>query len=161
MNGDNMKKTNAVRLLETNNIDYELIEYSKKDGIGGMDVARKLNEDPKKAFKTLVTESKEGENFVFVVPVNSELDLKKAAASANTKKIEMIPQRKLLPLTGYVHGGCSPVGMKKEFKTFIDKSAEDQEFIYMSAGKVGLQMKVNPRELKKIIDIDFVDIAKE
>lgn len=161
MNGDNMKKTNAVRILDSNDIKYELIEYSTKDGIGGMDVATKLSEDPKKVFKTLVTKSKEGEHFVFVVPVNSELDLKKAANHSGSKKIEMIPQKKLLPLTGYIHGGCSPVGMKKEFKTYIDESANDKDFIYISAGKVGLQMKINPMDLKKIIDIDFVDLKKE
>lgn len=156
-----MKKTNAIRILESNNIDYELIEYSTKDGIGGMDVATKLSENPRTVFKTLVTESKENENFVFVVPVDKELDLKKAAECVNSKKIEMIPQKKLLPLTGYIHGGCSPVGMKKDFKTLIDISAKDRNYIYLSAGKVGLQMRIRPTDLAKILDISFVDITKE
>ena len=156
-----MKKTNAMRILESENIDFEIIEYSTKDGIGGVDVAEKLGEDKDRVFKTLVTESKEGENFVFVVPVSSELDLKKAAKASGSKKIEMIPQKKLLPLTGYVHGGCSPVGMKKEFKTFIDSSAENLDFFYVSGGKVGMQIKLNPKELVNLIDGEFADIKKE
>ena len=155
-----MKKTNAMRFLESENIDFEIIEYSTKDGIGGVDVAEKLGEDKDRVFKTLVTESKEGENFVFVVPVSSELDLKKAAKASGTKKVEMIPQKKLLPLTGYVHGGCSPVGMKKEFKTFIDSSAENLDFFYVSGGKVGMQIKLNPKELVNLIDGEFADIKK-
>ena len=156
-----MKKTNAMRILESENIDFEIIEYSTKDGIGGVDVAEKLGEDKDRVFKTLVTESKEGENFVFVVPVSSELDLKKAAKASGSKKVEMIPQKKLLPLTGYVHGGCSPVGMKKEFKTFIDSSAENLDFFYVSGGKVGMQIKLNPKELVTLIDGEFADIKKE
>ncbi|MBS6534327.1 Cys-tRNA(Pro) deacylase [Peptoniphilus harei] len=156
-----MKKTNAMRILESENIDFEIIEYSTKDGIGGVDVAEKLGEDKDRVFKTLVTESKEGENFVFVVPVSSELDLKKAAKASGSKKVEMIPQKKLLPLTGYVHGGCSPVGMKKEFKTFIDSSAENLDFFYVSGGKVGMQIKLNPKELVNLIDGEFADIKKE
>lgn len=156
-----MKKTNAMRILESENIDFEIIEYSTKDGISGTDVAEKLGENKDKVFKTLVTESKEGENFVFVVPVSSELDLKKAARASNSKKIEMIPQKKLLPLTGYVHGGCSPVGMKKEFKTYIDSSAEDLNFFYISGGKVGMQIKLNTKELVSLIDGEFSDIKKE
>ena len=156
-----MKKTNAMRILESENIDFEIIEYSTKDGIGGVDVAEKLGEDKNRVFKTLVTEAKDGEHFVFVVPVSSELDLKKAAKASNSKKIEMIPQKKLLPLTGYVHGGCSPVGMKKSFKTFIDSSAEDLDFFYVSGGKVGMQIKVNPKELISALDGEFSDIKKE
>ena len=156
-----MKKTNAMRILESENINFEIIEYSTKDGIDGVDVAEKLGEDKNRVFKTLVTEAKDGEHFVFVVPVSSELDLKKAAKASNSKKIEMIPQKKLLPLTGYVHGGCSPVGMKKSFKTFIDSSAEDLDFFYVSGGKVGMQIKVNPKELISAIDGEFSDIKKE
>lgn len=156
-----MKKTNAMRILESENINFEIIEYSTKDGIGGVDVAEKLGEDKNRVFKTLVTEAKDGEHFVFVVPVSSELDLKKAAKASNSKKIEMIPQKKLLPLTGYVHGGCSPVGMKKSFKTFIDSSAEDLDFFYVSGGKVGMQIKVNPKELISALYGEFSDIKKE
>ena len=98
---------------------------------------------------------------MFVVPVSSELDLKKAAKVSGSKKVEMIPQKKLLPLTGYVHGGCSPVGMKKEFKTFVDSSAEDFDFFYVSGGKVGMQVKLNPKELVSLIGGEFADIKKE
>lgn len=156
-----MKKTNAMRILEGENINFEIIEYSTKDGIGGVDVAEKLGEDKNRVFKTLVTVAKDGEHYVFVVPVSSELDLKKAAKASDSKKIEMIPQKKLLPLTGYVHGGCSPVGMKKSFKTFIDSSAEDLDYFYVSGGKVGMQIKVNPKELISAIDGEFSDIKKE
>ena len=156
-----MKKTNAMRILESENINFEIIEYSTKEGIGGVDVAEKLGEDKNRVFKTLVTEAKDGEHYVFVVPVSSELDLKKAAKASDSKKIEMIPQKKLLPLTGYVHGGCSPVGMKKSFKTFIDSSAEDLDYFYVSGGKVGMQIKVNPKELISAIDGEFSDIKKE
>lgn len=156
-----MKKTNAMRILESENVDFEIIEYSKDDGISGIEVADNLGEDRNKVFKTLVTESKDGENYVFVVPASSELDLKKAAKVSNSKKIEMIPQKKLLPLTGYVHGGCSPVGMKKSFKTFIDSSAEGFDFFYVSGGKVGMQIKVNPKSLIEVIDGSFADIKKE
>lgn len=156
-----MKKTNAMRILESENINFEIIEYSTKDGIGGVDVAEKLGEDQHRVFKTLVTEAKEGGHFVFVVPVSSELDLKKAAKVSGSKKVEMIPQKKLLPLTGYVHGGCSPVGMKKEFKTFVDSSAEDFDFFYVSGGKVGMQVKLNPKELVSLIGGEFADIKKE
>ena len=156
-----MKKTNAMRILENENIKFEIIEYSTKDGIGGIDVAEKLGEDKNKVFKTLVTESKEGENYVFVVPVLSELDLKKGAKVSGSKKIEMIPQKKLLPLTGYVHGGCSPVGMKKSFKTFIDSSAENLDYFYISGGKVGMQIKLNPKELISASDGELSDIKKE
>lgn len=156
-----MKKTNAMRILESENVDFEIIEYSKDNGISGIEVADNLGEDRNRVFKTLVTESKDRENYVFVVPASSELDLKKAAKVSNSKKIEMIPQKKLLPLTGYVHGGCSPVGMKKSFKTFIDSSAEDFDFFYVSGGKVGMQIKVNPKSLIEVINGSFADIKKE
>lgn len=156
-----MKKTNAMRILESEKVNFEIIEYSTKDGIGGVDVAEKLGEDQDRVFKTLVTEAKAGEHFVFVVPVSSELDLKKAAKVSGSKKVEMIPQKKLLPLTGYIHGGCSPVGMKKEFKTFVDSSAENLDFFYVSGGKVGMQIKVNPKELVGLIGGEFADIKKE
>lgn len=156
-----MKKTNAMRILESENIDFKIIEYSKEDGISGIEVADNLGEDRHRVFKTLVTESKDKENYVFVVPASSELDLKKAAKVSSSKKIEMIPQKKLLPLTGYVHGGCSPVGMKKSFKTFIDSSAENFDYIFVSGGKIGMQIKIDPKSLVKVIDGSFADIKKE
>lgn len=155
-----MKKTNAMRLVEAAGVDYEEFEYDASLGISGTDVARTLNEDEKMVFKTLVTETNKGEYFVFIVPVAMELDLKKAAKVAGAKKVDMLKQRDLLPLTGYVHGGCSPIGMKTKLKTFIDESAMDKEYIYVSGGKIGLQIKLSPADLIKLTDATAIDIVK-
>lgn len=154
-----MKKTNAMRLLDADNINYEIKEYSKDNGISGVDVAKTLNEDPELVFKTLVTQSKD-ENYVFVIPVAEELDLKKAAKVSSEKKIEMLAQKDLLKKTGYIHGGCSPIGMKKLFKTFIDESAQNREYIYVSGGKIGMQVKINPLDLVNLINGSFEDLTK-
>lgn len=155
-----MKKTNAMRLLDAAGVKYEEFEYDASLGISGTDVARTLNEDERMVFKTLVTETNKGEHFVFIVPVAMELDLKKAAKAAGAKKIDMLKQKDLLPLTGYVHGGCSPIGMKTRLGTFIDVSAMDQEYIYVSGGKIGLQIKLSPRDLIKVTDATAIDIVK-
>lgn len=155
-----MKKTNAMRLVEAGGVDYEEFEYDASLGISGTDVARTLNEDVNMVFKTLVTETNKGEHFVFIVPVAMELDLKKAAKAAGAKKVDMLKQRDLLPLTGYVHGGCSPIGMKTKLKTFIDASAMDKEYIYVSGGKIGLQIKLSPEDLVKLTDATAIDIVK-
>ena len=155
-----MKKTNAMRLVEAAGVDYEEFEYDASLGISGTDVARTLNEDERMVFKTLVTETNKGEHFVFIVPVAMELDLKKAAKAAGAKKVDMLKQRDLLPLTGYVHGGCSPIGMKTKLKTFIDASAMDKEYIYVSGGKVGLQIKLSPEDLIELTDATSIDIVK-
>lgn len=155
-----MKKTNAMRLLDAAGVKYEEFEYDASLGISGTDVARTLNEDVNMVFKTLVTETNKGEHFVFIVPVAMELDLKKAAKAAGAKKVDMLKQRDLLPLTGYVHGGCSPIGMKTKLKTFIDASAMDKEYIYVSGGKVGLQIKLSPEDLVKLTDATAIDIVK-
>lgn len=155
-----MKKTNAMRLVEAAGVDYEEFEYDASLGISGTDVARTLNEDVNMVFKTLVTETNKGEHFVFIVPVAMELDLKKAARAAGTKKVDMLKQRDLLPLTGYVHGGCSPIGMKTKLKTFIDASAMDKEYIYVSGGKIGLQIKISPADLIELTDATAIDIVK-
>ena len=155
-----MKKTNAMRLLDAAGVKYEEFEYDASLGISGTDVARTLNEDERMVFKTLVTETNKGEHFVFIVPVAMELDLKKAAKAAGAKKIDMLKQRDLLSLTGYVHGGCSPIGMKTKLKTFIDASAMDQEYIYVSGGKIGLQIKLSPEDLVKVTDATAIDIVK-
>lgn len=154
-----LKKTNAMRLLDADNINYEIKEYSKDNGISGVDVAKTLNEDPELVFKTLVTQSKD-ENYVFVIPVAEELDLKKAAKVSSEKKIEMLAQKDLLKKTGYIHGGCSPIGMKKLFKTFIDESAQNREYIYVSGGKIGMQVKINPLDLVNLINGSFEDLTK-
>lgn len=152
-------KTNAIRLLESKNIDFEYFTYEPGEDIDGVSVAKKLGEDENLVYKTLVTTGKNS-NYVFVVPVNKELDLKKAASSVDEKKIEMLHLKDLLKTTGYVRGGCSPVGMKKLFPTVIDISASDKEFIYVSGGKIGVQLKIDPNDLISLINGKYKDIKK-
>lgn len=153
-----MTKTNVMRILDKAKIPYEPFEYSKELTEGVL-IADALKEEPERVFKTLVTESGNGEHFVFVIPVKETLDLKAAAKTVNTKSVSMLKQKELLPLTGYIHGGCSPVGMKKPFKTVIDKTAENLEFFYVSAGKVGFQIKVSPKLLSEFIGAEFSSIT--
>lgn len=155
-----MNKTNAIRLLDIKNIKYDVFEYPSDGAIDALSVAKYLNENPNQVFKTLVTVAPSKTNYVFVVPGSSELDLKKAAKLVEEKSIEMIPQKNLLPLTGYIHGGCSPIGMKKLFKTIIDERAKEYEHIYVSAGKIGMQIRINPSDLVSIIDGEFGDVRK-
>lgn len=154
-----MIKTNGMRLLERDNIEYEAYSYDPEKGIDGVSVALQLKEDPNIVYKTLVTVGNK-EHFVFIIPVNEELNLKKAARVATVKSIEMIKQKELLPLTGYVHGGCSPIGMKKKFKTFIQEDAMLLDKMIISAGKIGLQIKLSPEDLRNAVDADFEDIIK-
>ncbi len=154
-------KTNAMRLLEQKKIPFTVHDYADSGVISGMEVAKALGEDPDMVFKTLVTVGKSGEHYVFVVPVNKELDLKKAAQAAGEKSISMIKSKELLDLTGYIHGGCSPVGMKKFFKTFVDKSAEKLGTIMVSGGKIGYQVEIAPVDLSKVIRFTFADISEE
>ena len=153
-------KTNAMRLLEQKKIPYTVHNYVDSGVISGMEVAQVLGEDPDVVFKTLVTVGKSGEHYVFVVPVSRELDLKKAAQAAGEKSISMIKSKDLLDLTGYIHGGCSPVGTKKFFRSFVDSSAEKTEPIMVSGGKVGYQIEIAPAELAKVIRFSFADIAE-
>ena len=150
-------KTNAIRLLDQKKIKYQMHDYSATSAISGMEVASALNEDPATVFKTLVTKGKSN-YYVFLVPVNSELNLKKAAQAVNEKSVEMIKSKELLPLTGYIHGGCSPIGMKKFFKTVIDESASSQKNIIFSAGKIGYQIETTLDELHKVIEFSLFDI---
>lgn len=156
-----MNKTNAIRFLDTNKIEYEVFEYPTDGPLDAISVAGFLNEDPNTVFKTLVTVSSSKTNYVFVVPGNGELDLKKAAKAVNEKAIEMVPQKTLLPLTGYIHGGCSPIGMKKLFKTIVDDSAILYDKIYVSAGKIGMQVKINPDDLLSLISAEYKEIRKD
>ena len=153
-------KTNAMRLLEQKKIQYTAHNYTNTDAIAGLEVAAALNENPDAVFKTLVTVGKSGEHYVFMVPVNKELNLKKAASCVGEKKIEMIKSKELLDLTGYIHGGCSPIGMKKFFKTVVDISAEGQEEMFFSGGKIGLQVEIKFSDLKKIIRYTLADITQ-
>lgn len=152
-------KTNVMRLLEQHGIEYESLCYKETGMIAGDDVARALGEDPTLVFKTLVTVGKTGGHYVFLVPVSGELDLKKGAKAAGEKYIEMIKSRELLPLTGYIHGGCSPIGMKKQFPTFVDASARDMDFIYFSGGRIGYQVRVSPKDLGKIVPVEFAELV--
>lgn len=156
-----MKKTNAMRLLDKSGISYDQVEYDPDDGLSGLEVARSTGEDPRAVFKTLVTESNTGDNYVFVIPSTEELDLKKAAKLTNYKKMDMLAHKKLFGLTGYVHGGCSPLAMKKELPTFIDSSAESKPYIYVSGGKRVLQIKINPKALKDMCKAEFENVRKE
>lgn len=156
-----MKKTNAMRILDQHKISYDICYYDTDDGkIDGKSVAEKTELPPECVFKTLVTKGKNN-HYVFVVPIDKSLNLKKAASVCGEKKIEMILQKELLPLTGYIHGGCSPVGMKKLFPTYIDESALEQERIAVSAGVVGAQVLVSPNELSDIVKAEFVSIATD
>ena len=152
-----MEKTNVMRILDQKKIKYTP-HYYDNTITNGMEVANTLNLDPNKVFKTLVTVGASKRNYVFVVPVNSELDLKKAAQIVNEKSIEMIKSKELLDLTGYIHGGCSPIGMKKPFRTVMNKSALDYEEVTFSAGKIGYQVEMNPLDLKKLINISYEEI---
>lgn len=157
-----MEKTNVMRLLDQKKIKYNSYEYPHEDGVvDGVGVANALGEDPKRVFKTLVTVSKSKKNYVFVVPVECELDLKKCAKAVGEKSVEMIAVKELLPLTGYVRGGCSPIGMKKSFITVVHKTALDFDTIIFSGGKIGTQVEINPNDLSKFIRVSFEDIVEE
>ncbi len=155
-----LQKTNVMRVLDQKKVKYEPHSYANTDAVSGLEVAEILGQNVSQVFKTLVTVSSTKKNYVFVIPVSKELDLKKAATAVREKKIEMIKEKELLPLTGYVHGGCSPVGMKKFFKTIIDETAASQETIIFSAGKIGYQVEVSPVDLKKVIAYEFADVTK-
>lgn len=151
-------KTNVMRMLDAKKIDYDYHTYEPDATLTGEEIAGILGEDVSKVFKTLVTRAKSSEYYVFVVPVNAELDLKKAAKAAGEKSASMIKQKELLPLTGYVHGGCSPIGMKKPFKTFVHQTAKEYDRIFVSAGKVGYQIELSPTDLEKMVRIGYADI---
>lgn len=155
-----MNITNAVRIIKSKKIDFEVIEYKEEQVFtDGLEIIKYINDDPKKIFKT-ITLTNGKDYFVAMVDINSEIDLKLCAKAFNEKKLELLPLAKLTSVTGYVRGGCSPIGMKKSFKTVIDKSALDFDYIYFSAGKIGMQIKMNPLDLTKVIQIDFYDIRR-
>lgn len=143
-------KTNVMRILEREGVTYRVHTYSPETGIDGVSVARALGQDPQAVFKTLVTQGKSRAMFVFVIPVAATLNLKRAAAACGEKAIEMLPQKLLLPSTGYIHGGCSPVGMKKALPTFIDETAQLFDTICVSAGKIGAQVELAPDDLCRL-----------
>ena len=156
----NTDKTNVMRILDQKKINYISHNYLDTGTISGQEGAEALGEEPDMVFKTLVTVGKSKANYVFVVPVNKELNLKKAAQSVGEKSIEMIKSKELLPLTGYIHGGCSPIGMKMQFVTTIDKSAAKQERIIFSGGKIGDQVEMTLENLAKVIRFQLEDVAE-
>ena len=143
-------KTNVMRILEREGVPHSVHYYDPDQGIDGVSVARQLGQDPQSVFKTLVTQGKSRQFFVFVIPVNATLSLKRAAQACGEKSVEMIPQKILLPTTGYVHGGCSPIGMKKAFPTFVDETAQLFDSICVSAGRIGAQVELAPDALLRI-----------
>lgn len=155
-------KTNAARILAANKIPYTLHTYEAPEGfLDGVSVAEQTGENPDTVFKTLVLIGRSGQHYVCVIPVACELDLKKAASHFGEKHVEMIHAKEITPITGYIKGGCSPVGMKKQFPTVIHESAERLSSFWVSGGKVGLQMGVNPQQLAGLIGAKFTDLIKE
>ena len=154
-----VEKTNVMRILEQKKINYKSYEYSNTEAISGVEVAEVLVENPNQVFKTLVTVGATKINYVFMIPVHKELDLKKAAKAVGEKSIAMIKSKELLPLTGYIHGGCSPIGMKKQFRTVIDASAADFDTILFSGGKIGFQVEVTISDLSKVVRYEMADVV--
>ena len=152
------EKTNVMRILDQKKIKYVSHCYADTDAISGEEVAAVLGQDPNQVFKTLVTKAASGNYYVFLVPVNRELDLKKAAKAVGEKSISMVKSKDLLPLTGYIHGGCSPIGMKKSYKTIIHTSAADFDTIIFSGGKIGYQVELSLDDLKQVLRFDCEDI---
>lgn len=153
-------KTNAMRILDKNKVEYEMLTYKCEDGkIDGISVAKKIGIDEKFIFKTLVTQGKSKELYVFVIPVSRELDLKKAAKAANEKSVEMIHVKDIEKYTGYIRGGCSPIGMKRLYGTFIESCGEALEFIIVSGGKIGYQIKTKPENLVEVTKAKFAQLT--
>lgn len=153
-------KTNAMRIIESNKIKAEVLNYDCEEFLDGVTIAERLGQPPEMTFKTLVTKGKSKNNYVFVVPVAKELDLKKAAKAVEEKSVEMLPLSDLLAVTGYVRGGCSPIGMKKQFRTVIDVSAQALDVMMFSGGRRGSQVKMSPEDLARLAGAQFADITQ-
>ena len=154
------EKTNVMRVLDKMKIEYACHTYQPDSSMTGVQIAALLGEPAEYVFKTLVTKGKSGRNYVFVIPVASELDLKKAAKAVGEKAVEMIHQKELLPLTGYIHGGCSPIGMKKAFPTLIHHTAAEMDRMFVSAGKVGVQIELNVADLRRVVRAEYTDLTE-
>lgn len=155
-------KTNAMRILDANKINYQMMTYENKDGkIDGLSVAGKIGRDPKSVYKTLVAQGSSKNLYVFVIPVAAELDLKKAAKAVGEKKVEMIHVKDIQKWTGYIRGGCSPIGMKKQYRTLIDQSAENLETIIVSGGKIGIQIELTVPDLQAATEAGLEAIIKD
>ena len=153
-------KTNVMRILEQHKLEFESHDYSASGAVSGMEVVEALGQEPGRMFKTLVTQGASKNYYVFMVPVDGELHLKKAAKAVGEKSIAMIKSKELLPLTGYVHGGCSPIGMKKQFRTTIHQTAEDYPTIFFSGGKIGCQIEMRLDDLRKVVPVESADIIE-
>lgn len=154
-------KTNAMRILDREKIAYQVSSYQATDGkIDGISVAEKIGVSPKYVYKTLIAQGADHQLYVFIIPVAAELDLKKAASAAKEKKIEMLPVKDITKYTGYIRGGCSPIGMKKHYPTFIDHHVNDLETLYVSAGKIGVQITLSPVDLITAVDAVIADLTK-
>lgn len=154
-------KTNVMRLLEQKKVPYQHFTYESEGAISGLEVAEQLGQDPAQVFKTLVTTGRSGAHYVFVIPVGAGLELKKAAKAVGEKSLEMLKQKDLLPLTGYVHGGCSPIGMKKLFRTTIDATAANFDSIIFSGGRIGLQVQVSLPDLARMVRFQLADVTTD
>ena len=154
-------KTNVMRLLEQKKVPYVHYTYESEGAISGVEVAALLQQNPAQVFKTLVNTGRSGAHYVFVIPVGAGLELKKAAKAVGEKSLEMLKQKDLLPLTGYVHGGCSPIGMKKAFRTMIDSTAQNFESIIFSGGRIGLQVQVSLADLARLVRFQLADITTD
>ena len=158
MKNKKTEKTNVMRILEQNKIPFESHDYAASGAIGGLEVAGALGQEPGRVFKTLVTQGASKNYYVFMVPVDGELHLKKAAKAVGEKSVAMIKSKELLPLTGYIHGGCSPIGMKKQFRTTIHLTAAEYPTIFFSGGKIGLQIETSLDNLKKVVPAETAEI---
>ena len=156
-----VEKTNVMRLLEQKKVPYAHYTYESEGAISGVEVAALLQQNPAQVFKTLVTTGRSGAHYVFVIPVGAGLELKKAAKAVGEKSLEMLKQKDLLPLTGYVHGGCSPIGMKKAFRTTIDTTAQNFDSIIFSGGRIGLQVQVTLADLARLVRFQLADITTD
>ena len=161
MKDQKLQKTNVYRLLDQTGAVYTQHYYGDTEAVSGTEVAEALHEDPDRVFKTLVTVGRSGEHYVFMIPVAEELDLRKAASAAGEKSVGMIKAKELLPLTGYIHGGCSPIGMKKQFATFVDETAVLYDTVFFSAGKIGYQVEMSVSDLEAVIPLKYADLTEE
>lgn len=150
-----------MRLLEQKKIPFRSYTYESEQAITGLEVAERLGQNPEQVFKTLVTTGKSGTHYVFVIPVGAGLDLRKAAKAVGEKSLEMLKQKDLLPLTGYVHGGCSPIGMKKALRTVIDASVQQFESLIFSGGRIGLQVELSLADLARVVRFETADVTTD
>lgn len=154
-------KTNAMRILDRNKVSYEILQYECDEFIDGLHTAEKTGAPVEQSFKTLVMQGKTGEYYVFVIPIAEEVDLKEAAKAVGEKSVEMIHVKDITKITGYVRGGCSPLGMKKQFQTVIHESAKNYPKIYISGGRIGTSIKVNPEDLMRVVKGTYADIIRK